>query len=68
MGIRGRWKDAVSLLSNGREYGIMKEMPEKGAWGSVAKFLNNLRHGRGVFTLADGTVQAGLFENDVFIG
>ena len=46
----------------------MKEMPAKGAWGSVAKFLNNLRHGWGVFTLADGTVQAGLFENDVFIG
>ena len=29
---------------------------------------NNLRHGRGTYTLADGTVQTGLFENDVFLG
>lgn len=28
---------------------------------------NNLRHGWGTYTLADGTIQAGLFENDVFV-
>ena len=40
---------------------------DDGSWYD-GEIRSNLRHGKGVYTLADGTVQTGLFVNDTFLG
>jgi hypothetical protein len=56
----GTW-DGETLLEG---EGVLR-YPDGSTYDGQIK--NNLRHGKGVYTLADGTVQSGIFENDQFI-
>jgi hypothetical protein len=40
---------------------------DDGSWYD-GQIRNDLRHGQGTYTLADGTVQSGTFEDDRFLG
>ena len=43
----------------------------KGKWEGdkyVGEWMNNMMHGQGTYTSADGTITKGLWKNDEFVG